>query len=59
MATLSAIAEWPTLVRKVFLTQNKNKAGILALRVFVRGKLYVISVDDNIIFNSSGYPVFG
>ncbi len=59
MATLSAIAEWPSLVRKVFLTQNKNKAGIFALRVFVRGKPYVISVDYNIIFNSSGSPVFG
>ena len=59
MFGLSAIAEWPSLVRKVFLTQNKNKAGIFALRVFVRGKPYVISVDDNIIFNSSGSPVFG
>ena len=58
MATLSAIAEWPSLVRKVFLTQNKNKAGIFALRVFIRGKPHVISVDDNIIFNSSGSPVF-
>jgi hypothetical protein len=59
MAAASAIGEWPSLVKSVFLTQNKNKAGIFALKVFIRGKPYVISVDDNIIFNSSGSPVFG
>ena len=52
------IAEYPSLVRKLFLTQNKNKAGIFALRVFIRGKPHVISVDDNIMFNKYGTPVF-
>jgi hypothetical protein len=57
--SLSFIAEYPSVVRKVFLTQNKNKAGIFALRLFIRGKPYVISVDDNIMFSKSGTPVFG
>ena len=52
------IAEYPSLVRKLFLTQNKNKAGIFALRVFIRGKPHVISVDDNIIFDKYGTPFF-
>ena len=52
------IAEYPSLVRKLFLTQNKNKAGIFALRVFIRGKPHVISVDDNIMFYNFGTPVF-
>ena len=52
------IAEYPSLVRKLFLTQNKNKAGIFALRVFIRGKPHVISVDDNIMFYWYGTPVF-
>ena len=55
---MSFIAEWPSLVRKLFLTQNKNKAGIFALKVFIRGKPHVISVDDNIMFSKSGTPVF-
>jgi hypothetical protein len=58
MAAASAIGEWPSLVKSVFLTQNKNKAGIFALRVFLRGKPYIISVDDSIMFNKYGYPAF-
>ena len=56
--SLRLIAEYPSLVRKLFLTQNKNKAGIFALRVFIRGKPHVISVDDNIMFDKYGTPVF-
>ena len=58
MAAASAIGEWPSLVKGVFLTQNKNKAGIFALRVFVRGKPHVISVDDSIMFSKYGSPIF-
>ena len=58
MAASAAIGEWPSLVKSVFLTQNKNKAGVFALRVFIRGKPYVITVDDNIMFNKNGSPAF-
>ena len=58
MAAASALGEWPSLVKSVFLTQNKNKAGIFALKVFIRGKPYVISVDDNIMFSYDGKPIF-
>jgi hypothetical protein len=58
MASAAAIAEWPSLVKTIFLTQNKNSAGIFAVRVFLRGKPYVLSLDDNLLFVSSG-PVFG
>ena len=51
MASAAAIGEWPSLVKTVFLTQNKNSAGIFAVRVFIRGKPYVISLDDNLMFN--------
>ena len=54
--SLYFIAEYTSLVRKLFLTQNKNKAGIFALRVFIRGKPHVISVDDNIMFDKYGTP---
>jgi len=57
MASAAAIAEWPSLVKTVFLTQKKNSAGIFAVRVFIRGKPYVLSLDDNLLFVTSG-PVF-
>ena len=56
---MKLIVEYHSLVRKVLLTQNKNKAGIFALRVFIRGKPHVIYVDDNKIFTKFGSPVFG
>ena len=58
IASAAAIGEWPSLVKSIFLTQNKNKAGVFALRVFIRGKPYVITVDDNIMFNKNGSPAF-
>jgi len=62
MAASSAIAEFPSLVKNVFLTQTKNAAGIFGISLFIRGKPYHIALDDNIMFyNSSGYsygPVY-
>ena len=58
MASAAAIGEWPSLVKTVFLTKNKNSAGIFAVRVFIRGKPYVISLDDNLMFNKYGSLVF-
>lgn len=46
------LAEWPELIRKSFLIQNKNVPGIFAIRFFIRGKPYVITVDDNILFKN-------
>jgi hypothetical protein len=58
MASAASVGEWPSLVRSIFLTQNKNTAGIFAVRVFLRGKPYVISLDDNLMFSTSGNPVY-
>lgn len=60
MASASAVAEWPNLINNIFLTKNKNKAGIFAVRVFIRGKPYVISVDDSTAISwYTGKPKFG
>ena len=50
MSASSAIAEFPSLVKNVFLTQNKNAAGIFGISLFIRGKPYHIALDDNIMF---------
>ena len=59
MASASAIAEFPTLVKNVFLTQNKNKAGIFGIQLYLRGKPYHISIDDNIMFHNSSAYAYG
>ena len=58
MASAAAVGEWPSLVKGIFLTQNKNSAGIFAVKVFIRGKPYVISLDDNLMFTKYGSVVF-
>ena len=58
MASAGAIAEWPSLVKNVFLTQKKNSVGIFAVRVFLRNKPYILALDDNLMFYSHGHLVF-
>jgi len=56
MAAASAVAEWPNLVKNIFLNHNKNTAGIFGISLFIRGKPYHLALDDNIMFyNSSSY----
>jgi hypothetical protein len=59
MSTLASVAEWPKLIRNLFLTKNKNSVGIFGLKFYIRGKPYVISVDDFLLFHRlTGNPVF-
>ena len=37
LCSVSAVAETPDRIKKIFLTQTYNKAGIFALTVYVRG----------------------
>ena len=53
MAVASGLAEWPNQIKNIFLTQNKNTAGIFGLSLYIRGKPYHISIDDNIMFDKS------
>lgn len=43
---MGILSEFPELVQNIFLTQQKNNAGIYALRFYIRGKPWVITVDD-------------
>eukprot|EP00355_Strombidium_rassoulzadegani_P005559 CAMPEP_0168620598 /NCGR_PEP_ID=MMETSP0449_2-20121227/7231_1 /TAXON_ID=1082188 /ORGANISM="Strombidium rassoulzadegani, Strain ras09" /LENGTH=232 /DNA_ID=CAMNT_0008661631 /DNA_START=347 /DNA_END=1046 /DNA_ORIENTATION=- len=46
---MGSIVEHPELVNEIFLTQEKNKAGIYAIRLFIRGKPWIVTVDDEVI----------
>jgi hypothetical protein len=70
MASLAAVAEFPALIKNIFLTPYKNKASIYGVKLYIRGKPWVIAVDDYLMFyNSAGldyikskpqynYPIF-
>ena len=43
---MGTVAEVPALVDDVFVTDEKNAAGIYGVRFYIRGKPWVIDVDD-------------
>ena len=47
---MSAAAPFPDIINNVFLTKEKNDAGIHAVRLFIRGKPWVIDVDDRFLY---------
>lgn len=46
---MGILSEFPGLVQDIFLTKEKNNAGIYALRFYVRGKPWVVTVDDAVL----------
>ena len=52
-ASLASIAEFPGLVQNVFVTTEKNDAGIYAFRFYIRGKPWIVTVDDYFLFYTS------
>lgn len=49
-ASMGSIAEFPDLVKDIFVTKEKNDAGIYAFRFFIRGKPWIVTVDDTFLF---------
>jgi hypothetical protein len=47
---MGAISEFPELIKQVFVTQEVNDAGIYALRLFIRGKPWIITIDDEFAY---------
>jgi len=47
---LAGVAEFPDLITSIFLTKTKNTAGIHAIRFYIRGKPWVVAVDDELLW---------
>ncbi len=57
-AAMGAIAEFPDIVKAAFLTKTVNSAGIYAMRLFIRGKSWIVTIDDSILRYNDGTPYF-
>lgn len=49
LAAMGALVEYPELIRPVFITDQLNKVGIYTLRFFIRGKPWLVTIDDSIL----------
>lgn len=45
---MSSVAANASIIKSAFLTQTKNSASIYGVRFFIRGKPWVVAVDDYI-----------
>lgn len=43
---MNALSEFDDILKGVFLTQEKNDAGIYAVKLYIRGKPWIVTVDD-------------
>lgn len=48
IANLSSAAEYPNLIRNMFVNKLKNEQGIYLIKFYIRGKPWVVSVDDRL-----------
>ena len=53
LSCLSAIAEEPSRIKRIFVTQETNEAGIYAVRLFINGEPRVVVVDDYFPYNEA------
>jgi|DEB0MinimDraft_12_1074336.scaffolds.fasta_scaffold44482_1 hypothetical protein len=54
MSAIATLAESPQLIKDVFLTQTKNNVGIYGFRFFIRGKPWVVTIDDSLLYSKPG-----
>ena len=56
LSSLAAVAEEPNLIRDIFLNEDNN-AGIYGVKFFIRGKPWVVDVDDTLLFNEAYHDI--
>ena len=47
---MGSLAEYPDLVRSMFINQEESALGIYNVRFYIRGKPWVVTVDDRMLF---------
>lgn len=49
VSAMSAAAEFPELIQNMFVNKEKNDEGLYLIRFFIRGKPWVVSIDDYLV----------
>ena len=57
-AAMGSFAEFPDLVRGAFINPETNDQGIYGVKFYIRGKPWVVTVDDTMLFSATGNLVF-
>ena len=46
------------MIKDLFVTKERNSNGIYGVQFFIRGKPWVVDVDDEMLFDTNGKLVF-
>jgi hypothetical protein len=52
IACLSAMAEFPERVKKLVLTRELNEEGIVAFKIFIKGRPEIVTIDDRLPYGT-------
>ena len=52
VAAIASLAKYPNRIKNLFVTKEKNDAGIHAVKLYIRGKPWVVSIDDYILYRN-------
>lgn len=47
---MSGIGEFPELIKNAFVTKTYDPTGIIGIRFFIRGKPWILTIDDEFLF---------
>lgn len=50
---MASLAEFPEKAKSVFLTQQLNHEGIYAVKFYIRGKPWIVTVDDEVLLTAT------
>lgn len=60
MAALDSLSLYPQLIDDIFLTKFLNPVQAVAVKFYIRGKPWVVSIDDTLLFQTKNNKlVFG
>jgi hypothetical protein len=53
ISSMATVAEWPNYITDMFVSgTSDNQAGIYGIKFYIRGKPWVVSIDDKLAFNN-------
>ena len=50
VSSAAAVANFPDRIKDLFINKNKTKSGINAIKLYIRGKPWVQTIDDELFF---------
>jgi len=51
ISSISGLAKYPQYIKNAFVNKLSNKEGIYGIRFFIRGKPWVVTIDDKFLVN--------